>query len=242
VPQALRAIHSVVDFCKIKVFTMLFKNSRTATFGLRMQIIDLIAPLNALGTAVFALTGAISAVKKRFDLFGMIFLAGLVGLGGGTLRDVLLGRLPVFWVREPWDLLITTSVAILAFIFLKIFSRLKSLFLWADALGLATFAIVGASIALHQGVSPFLAPVFGMFTACFGGLMRDVIANERPLILYGELYASAALAGSAVYTFVVVMNWGDFLAAVSALVTGLTMRAIGIIWQVHLPTAKLPLR
>ena len=207
-----------------------------------MPVVDLIEPLSVLGTAVFALTGAISAAKKRFDLFGMIVLAGLVGLGGGTLRDILLGRLPVFWVREPWDLLITTGVALLAFFFLKSFDRLKPLFLWADALGLATFAVVGASVALEQNVSPFLAPVFGMFTACFGGLLRDVIANDRPLILYGELYASAALAGSAVYTLVVVMHWGDFLAAVLALITGLVMRAMGIIWRVHLPRPKLPQR
>lgn len=207
-----------------------------------MQPVDLIEPLSVLGTAVFALTGAISAAKKRFDLFGMIVLAGLVGLGGGTLRDILLGRLPVFWVLEPWDLMITTSVAVLAFFFLRSFDRLKSLFLWADALGLATFAVVGSSIALAQGISPFLAPVFGMFTACFGGLLRDVIANDRPLILYGELYASAALAGSAVYTLAVVMHWGDFLAAVLALITGLAMRAMGIIWRVHLPRPKLPQR
>ena len=207
-----------------------------------MPVVDLIEPLSVLGTAVFALTGAISAAKKRFDLFGMIVLAGLVGLGGGTLRDILLGRLPVSWVLEPQDLMITTSVAILAFFFLKSFVRLKSLFIWADALGLATFAVTGASIALAQGISPFLAPVFGMFTACFGGLLRDVIANDRPLLLYGELYASAALAGSAVYTLVVVMHWGDFLAAVLALITGLAVRAMGIIWRVHLPRPKLPQR
>ena len=207
-----------------------------------MPTVDLIGPLSVLGTAVFALTGAISAAKKRFDLFGMIVLAAIVGLGGGTLRDILLGRLPVAWVREPWELAITTAVAIVSFFFLRSLYRLKTVFLWADALGLATFAVVGASVALAQNISPLLAPVFGMFTACFGGLLRDVIANERPLILYGELYASAALAGAAVYALGVSLAWNPFWTAVLALAVGLALRALGIIWRVHLPRPKLPER
>ncbi len=207
-----------------------------------MPTADLIGPLSVLGTAVFALTGAISAAKKRFDLFGMIVLAAIVGLGGGTLRDILLGRLPVAWVREPWELAITTAVAIVSFFFLRSLYRLKTVFVWADALGLATFAVVGASVALAQNISPLLAPVFGMFTACFGGLLRDVIANERPLILYGELYASAALAGAAVYALGKSLAWNPFWTAVLALAVGLALRALGIIWRVHLPRPKLPER
>jgi uncharacterized membrane protein YeiH len=204
--------------------------------------VDLIEPLSLFGTAVFALTGAISAAKKRFDIFGMIVLAAIVGLGGGTLRDILLGRLPVAWVSQPWDLLITTSVALFSFFFLQSLYRLRTVFLWADALGLATFAVVGASVALEKNISPFLAPVFGMFTACFGGLLRDVIANERPLILYGELYASAALAGAAVYTLALSLAWSSFWSALLALAVALVLRALGIIWRVHLPRPKLPER
>lgn len=204
-----------------------------------MQTITLIDTLSVLGTAVFALTGAMSAARKRFDLFGMIVLAGLVGLGGGTLRDLLLGRLPVFWVREPWDLMLTSGVAVMSFFFLQSLTKLKLVFLWADALGLATFAVVGTAVALEQNVAYYLAPVFGMFTACFGGLMRDVIANERPLILYGELYASAALAGAAAYSLVIYLGLGESTAALIALAVGLVMRAIGIIWRVHLPKPKV---
>lgn len=204
-----------------------------------MQTISLIETLSVLGTAVFALTGAMSAARKRFDLFGMIVLAGLVGLGGGTLRDLLLGRLPVFWVREPWDLMLTSGVAVMSFFFLQSLTKLKLVFLWADALGLATFAVVGTAVALEQNVAYYLSPVFGMFTACFGGLMRDVIANERPLILYGELYASAALAGAAAYSLVIYLGLGESTAALIALAVGLVMRAIGIIWRVHLPKPKV---
>lgn len=197
---------------------------------------DLIEPLSAIGTAVFALTGAISAARKRFDIFGMIVLAGVVGLGGGTLRDILLGRLPVTWVNDPSGLLITTSVAIVSFFFLKYLVRLEAVFLWADAIGMATFAVIGTSLALDKDVSPFLAPVFGMFTACFGGLVRDVIVNERPTILYAELYATAALAGSAVYSFGMTLEWNSSWVIVASLIVALVLRALGIVWRWHLPT------
>ena len=200
-----------------------------------MFTLDLLDVLSAIGTVVFALTGAISAAKKRFDIFGMVLLACVVGLGGGTLRDLLLGRLPVGWVTDPTEVLISVIVAVFAFLFLRNVSILKSLFLWADAIGMATFAVIGTTIALHKGVSPFLAPVFGMFTACFGGLVRDVIVNERPVILYGELYASAALIGSAVYAIGVVFKWDNLLATLLALFVALGLRAIGIVWGVHLP-------
>lgn len=204
-----------------------------------MLTVDLINPLSAIGTAVFALTGAISAARKRFDIFGMIVLAAVVGLGGGTLRDVLLGKLPVTWVSDPSGLLITTSVAIFSFFFLKHLVRLEAIFLWADAIGMATFAVIGTSLALEKGVSPFLAPVFGMFTACFGGLVRDVIVNERPTILYGELYATAALAGSAVYVMGTTLNWNKVWVTLAALIVAMVLRALGIVWRLHLPRPKV---
>lgn len=201
-----------------------------------MLTVDLIDPLSAIGTAVFALTGAISAARKRFDIFGMVVLAAVVGLGGGTLRDVLLGRLPVTWVSDPSGLLITTSVAIFSFFFLKHLVRLEAIFLWADAIGMATFAVIGTSLALEKDVSPFLAPVFGMFTACFGGLVRDVIVNERPTILYAELYATAALAGSAVYSLGMTLEWNRSWVTAISLVVAMVVRALGIVWRWHLPT------
>ena len=204
-----------------------------------MLTVNLIDPLSAIGTAVFALTGAISAARKRFDIFGMIVLAAVVGLGGGTLRDVLLGKLPVTWVSDPSGLLITTSVAIFSFFFLKHLVRLEAIFLWADAIGMATFAVIGTSLALEKEVSPFLAPVFGMFTACFGGLVRDVIVNERPTILYGELYATAALAGSAVYVLGTVLNWNNIWVTVAALIVAMVLRALGIVWRMHLPRPEV---
>lgn len=203
-----------------------------------MFTVDLLDVLGAIGTIVFALTGAIAAAKKRFDIFGMILLACVVGLGGGTLRDLLLGRLPVSWVKDPTEVLISTIVAVVAFLFLTRVSVLKNIFLWADAIGMATFAVMGTTLALHKDVSPFLAPVFGMFTACFGGLVRDVIVNERPVILYGELYASAALAGSAIYSIGFVLKWDNSWTTLLALLVALSLRAVGIVWGVHLPRPK----
>lgn len=200
--------------------------------------LDMLDVLSAIGTIVFALTGAISAAKKRFDIFGMILLACVVGLGGGTLRDLLLGRLPVSWVKDPTEVLISTTVAVVAFVFIKKINVLKSIFLWADAIGMATFAVIGTTVALQKDVSPFLAPVFGMFTACFGGLVRDVIVNERPVILYGELYASAALMGSAVYSIGVLFKWDNLWGTLLALSVAFGLRSLGIVRGVHLPRPK----
>lgn len=204
-----------------------------------LSISPIIDVLNVLGTAVFGLTGAISAARKNFDIFGMSFFAALVGLGGGTLRDVIIGRLPVFWVHEPWNIGVTTAAAFLAFFLMSRLERIDKVFIWADAVGLATFAIVGTSVALEQGVSIYLAPFFGMITACFGGMFRDVVANDAPTILYGELYASAAFAGGVTYVLVVALGGGHNWAALLGLIVGLCVRSLGIIWKMHLPRPKL---
>jgi uncharacterized membrane protein YeiH len=202
---------------------------------------DFLDLLNIMGTAVFALTGAISAARKRFDLFGMIFFAALVGVGGGTLRDVILGRLPVFWVTAPINIAVTTVVAVLAFFLMRWLIRDRAIFLWADAIGLATFAIVGTAVALEVGVSPYLAPFFGVITGCFGGMIRDVVANEAPTLLYAELYATAAFAGGLVYVLALQTDWPHVAnaAALVGLITGLAVRSLGIIWRLHLPRAKV---
>ena len=200
-----------------------------------LSIVPVIDILNILGTAVFGLTGAISAARKKFDIFGMSFFAALVGLGGGTLRDLIIGRLPVFWVQEPWNIAVTTAAAIFGFFTMSWLVRNDRVFIWADALGLATFAIVGTSVSLSQGVSIYLAPFFGMITACFGGMFRDVVANDAPTILYGELYASAAFAGGVTYVLALSNDLGHNWSALLGLIVGLFVRALGIVWKMHLP-------
>lgn len=155
--------------------------------------------IDAVGMVAFAISGALAGARKRMDLVGLIMLAAVTGLGGGTLRDVLLGRLPLFWLRAPELLATTTAAAILVF-FLAPRVRLSGrLLLWADALGMALYAVLGAEIALLAGADAWAAMLLGMVTATFGGIARDILCAEVPLILQREIYALAALAGAGLF-------------------------------------------
>ncbi|MFC7689161.1 trimeric intracellular cation channel family protein [Paeniroseomonas aquatica] len=155
--------------------------------------------LDLAGIAVFAASGALVASRKQMDAVGFILVAAVTGFGGGTLRDLLLGRLPVVWLRDPALLAVASSVALLVFFTAhRIENRFRAL-LWADALGLSLFAVLGAETALIAGANPWAAVLLGVVTASFGGALRDVVCNEIPLLLRKEIYALAALAGAAVF-------------------------------------------
>lgn len=160
------------------------------------MIATLIAILDLFGVAVFAVTGALVASRKQMDIVGFALLATVTGIGGGTLRDLLLGFSPVFWVHQPVYVVICVAVAAVVFFTAHIPESRYRLLLWLDALGLSVFCVVGAEKALAAGTDPFIAIVMGVITATFGGLVRDVLGGEIPVILRKEIYASAALAGS----------------------------------------------
>ena len=146
---------------------------------------------------VFALTGALVASRAQFDLIGFAFIAALTGVGGGTLRDLLLNRDPIFWIAEPKYLAVTSAAALLVFLTAHfVESRLK-LLLWLDSLALGVAVAAGTGIALKLGYPPAIVVLMGMITGCMGGLMRDVVVGDVPVVLkQGELYVSAAFAGA----------------------------------------------
>lgn len=156
----------------------------------------LLDSLDYASVLVFALTGALAASRSQLDIVGFIFIACLTAVGGGTLRDAILNR-EVFWVADPLTLGVATVAAILVFFtahFLE--SRYRAL-LWFDAAALATAVPAGVAVALAEGQGWPIVLVMGIVTGCMGGLLRDVVCNEVPLILkQGELYATCALAGS----------------------------------------------
>ena len=155
--------------------------------------------LDLAGIAVFAASGALVASRQQMDAVGFVLIAGLTGFGGGTLRDLLLGRTPVFWLIDPQPVLVAAAVAMLVFLTAhRIENRYRAL-LWADAAGLALFAVLGAEIALAAGATPWAAVLLGVMSATMGGILRDVVCNELPLILRREIYATAAAAGAGVF-------------------------------------------
>ena len=180
------------------------------------------------GTAVFAVTGALVASRKRMDIFGFILLGCVTGMGGGILRDVMLGALPVFWVREPVYLAICVAVSAATFFLAHIPESRYRVLLWLDAAGLALFCVVGADRALVAGARPSIAVAMGVVSATFGGIIRDILGGESPLILRREIYVTAALAGAAVFVGLKVFGAPDAIAAVGGFATCFVIRALAL--------------
>jgi len=178
--------------------------------------------------AVFAISGALVASRKQMDAVGFILIAVVTGFGGGTVRDLLLGRTPVFWLRAPDLVGIAVVAAVLVFFTAHLFNNRFKALLWADAVGLSIYAVLGAEIALIAGANPWAAVILGVVTATFGGIVRDVICNEIPLILRREIYATAAAAGAAVFVVLRLEGVGREPAFLAGALTCFLIRAAAI--------------
>jgi uncharacterized membrane protein YeiH len=190
------------------------------------------------GTAVFAVTGALVASRKRMDIVGFILLGCVTGMGGGTLRDAMLGSLPVFWVREPIYLAICAGVSAATFFLAHIPESRTLVLLWLDAAGLALFCVVGADRALVAGAGPFIAVAMGVVSATFGGVIRDILGGESPLILRKEIYVTAALAGAAAFVGLAALGLAAPLAAAAGLAACFVIRALALHYGWSLPVYR----
>ncbi|MFW5835231.1 MAG: trimeric intracellular cation channel family protein [Pseudomonadota bacterium] len=190
-----------------------------------------------VGDVVFAVTGALVALRLRMDVVGFVLMGVLTGIGGGTMRDLLLAR-PVWWVDAPLELLLCagTALAVFALAHLRPPGRAlqRRTLVWADALGLATFAVVGCHIALDHGAPFVVAVAMGMITATGGGVLRDVVANRQPLITQGQLYATAALVGASTYALLDPLALPGPLREALAFWAGFLLRAVAIRFDVRL--------
>lgn len=196
---------------------------------------DLIKFLDYFGVVVFAISGGLIAARKGMDLVGFALIGTITGIGGGTLRDLLLDK-PVYWLTECEYVLLTIIASWAVFFFARAFTpRLQSLLNWADAVGLAAFAMIGAQAALAAGTSPLIAVIMGMMTASFGGLLRDIVCGDRPLILHREVYATAAALGAAVFTLLHELGAPAVITLIAGFSTALVLRGLGIVYGLHLP-------
>ena len=191
------------------------------------------------GVAIFAVTGALVASRKRMDIFGFILLGCVTGMGGGSLRDAMLGALPVFWVREPVYLAICVAVSAATFVLAHIPESRTLVLLWLDAAGLALFCVVGADRALAANASAVIAIAMGVITATFGGVIRDILGGESPLILRREIYVTAALAGAVVFVGVKAFAPApDALAAAGEFAVCFIIRALALSYGWSLPVYR----
>lgn len=191
--------------------------------------------LDLIGVAVFAVSGVLVAAASGMDLLGGVALAALTAIGGGTLRDVLLNRHPIFWVRDARYLLVILLAAALTMLYLAFFPPPGHSFLIADALGLALFAISGAQIAEAASLSPLIVVLMGTMTGTAGGMLRDVTSARVPLIFREDLYATAAIAGIVVYLILQKLGAPRGAAVSAGVLVILLMRLLAVVWGAHLP-------
>jgi uncharacterized membrane protein YeiH len=196
--------------------------------------------LELLGVAVFAISGALAAGRKSLDWLGVAVIAVVTALGGGTVRDVLLDRHPIVWIAEPQFLVVCLVATVLTLIYVRLrIPPFRALFV-ADALGLAFFTIGGAQIAEQSGLSGLLALLMGVITGVVGGAARDVLLAEIPLILRrGQLYASAAIVGAALYLVLERAGVPRDAAALAGMATIALVRFAAIMWRLELPVLTL---
>ncbi|TYK66994.1 trimeric intracellular cation channel family protein [Colwellia echini] len=200
---------------------------------------ELLFYLDIFGVIVFALSGALMAGRYQLDPFGVVVLASVTAVGGGTIRDVIL-QTPVFWVVKPYYLYVILATALLTIIIISKPKRIPKRFLLiADALGLALFAVVGTQKALHLGAPIPVAVVLGTITSIAGGMIRDVLCNVIPMILREEIYALAAILGGSLYVLLHWLGWSEISAMMVAVTAALTLRLAAIYWHLSLPAFHL---
>lgn len=199
---------------------------------------ELIYILDILGTFAFAISGALVASDKKFDLFGVIIIAFVTAVGGGMLRDVLIDAHPINWIGDLNYLYTIFIAVVFTFLFKSKIAHLsKTLFLF-DTIGLSVFTLLGLEKGLTLHLNPFIALIMGMISAVFGGVLRDVLTNKIPLIFEKEIYASACLAGGFSYLLLSYFNISQNLIFITSAFVIVIIRVIAIKFQLQLPRIK----
>lgn len=199
------------------------------------------AILDLIGVAVFAVTGALVAARRQMDPIGFIIVGTATAIGGGTMRDLVLGVRPVFWVTDQSFLVVSIVASLATFWAARSISRIYRLLLWMDAVGMAMFAVTGTQKAADLGAGPVVSVLMGVMTASFGGLLRDVLCGEKPLLFHREIYASAALIGAGLWLALEqVPGLTTELRAVLGFAAAFGIRAAAILWGITMPHYRHP--
>ena len=191
--------------------------------------------IDILGTFAFAVSGAFSAMEKKLDPFGILVIAFVTAIGGGTLRDILVGNVPVNWMNNSVTIIVILGSAILAMLFSTTLKKFNTGLFLFDALGLGLFTIVGVEIGIKYGFNAMVSVSLGTITACFGGVLRDVLLNKVPLIFQKEIYALACIIGAILYYFLYGVNINDDVAKVACIILIFIIRFIAVRYKLSLP-------
>ncbi len=191
--------------------------------------------IDILGTIAFAISGVLVAMEKKLDLFGVIIIAFVTAVGGGTLRDILIGNTPVVWMRELTYVIVILGTVLLAILFSKKLGRLrKTLFLF-DTIGIGLFTMVGVEKGLSANLLPIMCITLGTITACFGGVIRDILCNEIPVIFRKEVYATACVLGALSYFLLRRLPFTEEYAYSAAILIIIVIRILVVKFKIALP-------
>ena len=185
-----------------------------------------------------AMSGALAAGRRNMDLFGVAVIAFLTALGGGTVRDILLGNFPVTWTQHPSYIYMTLTGGLVTIAIARFMRHLRQLFLVLDAIGLVAFTIIGCNVALELGYEPIVVVMSGITTGIFGGIIRDIMCGRVPQVLRREIYACVSLVVALLYLFLLRQGVGEGVTQLAAFSVGLLLRMVAIRWRVSLPVFR----
>ena len=194
--------------------------------------------IEILGTVAFTISGAFSAMQKKLDLFGVLIIAFVTAIGGGTIRDVLIGNTPVTWMKDMVTPLIILGTAIVTICFKQLVTNLKITLFLFDALGLGLFTIIGIQKGLDIGLNPGICVALGTITGCFGGVLRDLLLSQIPVLFQKEIYATACIIGGTVYCLSLMFINQQFAEVVAVvIICGIRILAVRLNWK--LPSIRI---
>jgi len=191
--------------------------------------------LDLFGTLVFAISGAMSAAHKKFDIFGAVFIGSVTAIGGGTIRDILLGITPVTWMNDLNYFVAIALGVLITYLVPKVIWQLKSTLFLFDTIGISVFTIIGLNKALAMDIHPFVAIIMGMFTAVLGGVMRDTLSNDIPLIFKKEIYATACISGALLYLALGHLGVQENIILISTMLFISIVRTGSVVFHLSLP-------
>lgn len=192
--------------------------------------------IEIIGTAAFSVAGTFAAMEKRLDVFGIFIIAFVTALGGGTLRDILIGQVPVKWMLDLNSGLVVLLSVALVLVFKKVIDNYHKVLLFFDSIGLGFFTVVGIQTGISLNFHPIICVALGTITACFGGVIRDISLSNIPLIFQKEIYATTCIVGGIMYFILLNLGFSKLPVQVICLVSVVLFRLLSVQYNLHLPT------